>query len=100
MCYLSIFHYHQITKSNHCIHAARETERERERERESESKSVKDVVLIKFKYFRMRVKNKEYIHQEVNNKLNMEMTATVGVPSYSGGGQSGVVTAGRRKGIS
>ena len=48
----------------------------------------------------MRVKNQKYIHQQVNNKLNSEMTATVGVPSYSVGGQSGVVTARRRRGIS
>ena len=33
----------------------------------------------------MRIKNQKYIHQ-VKKKLNLEMTATVGVPSYSGGG--------------
>jgi len=46
----------------------------------------------------MRVKNQNYIHQEVKNKLTLEMTATEGAYSYNRGGQSGVVTAGTRKG--
>jgi hypothetical protein len=51
-----------------------------------ERESVKDGVLIKLKYFRMSVKIQKYINQ-VKKKLDLEITATVGVPSYSGEGR-------------